>query len=90
MTIPSLDIDPFCQAFFDNPFPAHAALRDAGPVAYLPRYDLFTIARYEQVHAALTNWRDFSSARGVGLSDFAKEKTLAPAQPAAGDRPAAA
>ncbi len=74
MTIPSLDIDPFCQAFFDDPFPSHAALRDAGPVVYLPRYDLFAIARYEQVQAALTNWQDFSSARGVGLSDFAREK----------------
>jgi cytochrome P450 len=74
MTIPSLDIDPFCQAFFEDPFPAHAALRDAGPVVYLPRYELFAIARYQQVQAALTNWRDFSSARGVGLSDFAREK----------------
>jgi hypothetical protein len=74
MTIPSLEIDPFCQAFFDDPFPAHAALRDAGPVVYLPRYDLFAIARYAQVQAALTNWRDFSSARGVGLADFAREK----------------
>jgi cytochrome P450 len=74
MTIPSLDIDPFCQGFFDDPFPAHAALRDAGPVVYLPRYELFAIARYQQVQAALTNWRDFSSARGVGLSDFAREK----------------
>jgi 4-methoxybenzoate monooxygenase (O-demethylating) len=74
MTISSLDIDPFCQAFFDDPFPAHVALRDAGPVVYLPRYDLFAVARYEHVQAALTNWRDFSSARGVGLSDFAREK----------------
>ena len=74
MTISSLDTDPFCQAFFDDPFPAHVALRDAGPVVYLPRYDLFAVARYEHVRAALTNWRDFSSARGVGLSDFAREK----------------
>ena len=27
-----------------------------------------------QVQAALANWADFSSARGVGLSDFAREK----------------
>jgi cytochrome P450 len=74
MAIPSLDIDPFCQAFFDDPFPAHAALRDAGPVVYLPRYDLFAVARYADVQAALMNWGDFSSARGVGLSDFAREK----------------
>ncbi len=49
-------------------------MRDAGPVAYLPRYDLFAIARYAHVQAALTNWQDFSSARGVGLADFAREK----------------
>ena len=74
MAVPSLDIDPFCQAFFDDPFPAHAALREAGSVVHLPRYDLHAVARYDDVHAALTNWSDFSSARGVGLSDFAKEK----------------
>jgi len=74
MTIPSLDIDPFSQAFFDDPFPVHAALRDAGPVAYLPRYDIFAVARYENVHAMLLDWGSFSSARGVGLSDFAREK----------------
>ena len=74
MAMPSLDIDPFCQAFFDDPFPAHHGLREAGAVVYLPRYDLHAVARYDDVHAALTNWNDFSSARGVGLSDFAKEK----------------
>ena len=74
MAIPRLDIDPFCQGFLDDPFPAHAALREAGPVVYLPRYDLHAVARYDDVHAALTNWQDFSSARGVGLSDFAREK----------------
>ena len=47
MGIPSLDLDPFSQAFFDDPFPAHAALRDAGPVAYLPRHELFALARYD-------------------------------------------
>lgn len=74
MTIPSLDIDPFSRSFFDDPFPTHAALRDAGPVVYLPRYDVFAVARYEQVRAMLLDWQNFSSARGVGLSDFAREK----------------
>jgi len=74
MTIPTLHIDPFCREFFDDPFTAHAALRDAGPIAYLPRYDIFAVARYENVHAMLLDWGNFCSARGVGLSDFAKEK----------------
>jgi len=72
--ISSLDIDPFCQASFDDPHPAHAAMRDAGPVVYLPRYDVHAVARYDDVRAVLQDWQGFSSARGVGLADFAKEK----------------
>ncbi|WP_428486458.1 cytochrome P450 [Rhodopila sp.] len=73
MTIPALPIDPFCQAFFDDPFPAHAAMRDAGPVVYLPVYDIHAVARYDEVRAMLLDWGSFASARGVGLSDFARE-----------------
>jgi 4-methoxybenzoate monooxygenase (O-demethylating) len=72
--IPALDIDPFSQAFFDDPYPAHAAMRDAGPVVYLPAYDIHAVARYDDVHSMLMDWGSFTSARGVGLSDFAKEK----------------
>jgi cytochrome P450 len=72
--IPSLDIDPFCTAFFDDPYPAHAAMRDAGPVVYLPRYDIHAVARYEDVRSMLMDWGSYTSARGVGISDFAKEK----------------
>jgi 4-methoxybenzoate monooxygenase (O-demethylating) len=72
--IPTLDIDPFCTKFFDDPYPAHAAMRDAGPVVYLPRYDIHAVARYEDVRAMLMDWGSYTSARGVGLSDFAKEK----------------
>ncbi|MBV8616665.1 MAG: cytochrome P450, partial [Acetobacteraceae bacterium] len=74
MSIPTLDIDPFSAAFFEDPFPAHAALREAGPVVRLSRYGVLAVARYDEVQAVLTDWRAFSSARGVGLSDFAKEK----------------
>lgn len=72
--IAALDIDPFCQDFFDDPYPAHAAMRDAGPVVYLPRYDIHAVARHEDVQAMLLDWASYTSARGVGLSDFAKEK----------------
>lgn len=73
MAIPSLDIDPFSRTFLDDPFPAHAALRDAGPVVHLPAYDIFAVARHDEVRAMLLDWPSFVSARGVGLSDFARE-----------------
>ncbi len=74
MTIPVSAVDPFSAAFFESPFAAHAELRDAGPVVRLARYDVLAVARHEQVQAVLNDWRTFSSARGVGLADFAREK----------------
>ena len=32
------------------------------------------MARYEHVHRVLTDWRTFCSSRGIGMSDFSKEK----------------
>jgi hypothetical protein len=77
-TIPASDIDPFTHANLENPAAMHAALRDAGPVVYLERYDLYALARYEQVHEALINWQEFVSRHGVGLSNFKYEKPWRP------------
>ena len=76
---PALDIDPFDTAFLEDPYPAHHAMREAGPVFTLPRYGLFGMARHAEVHAALADWQTFSSARGVGIDDFARVKPRRPA-----------
>ncbi len=78
MAIPDSDIDPFTAEFFEDPLPAQGALREAGPVVCLTRYGVFAVARYGEVKAVLDDWRTFSSARGVGLQDFAKEKPARP------------
>jgi cytochrome P450 len=67
---PVLDVDPFCSGFFADPFPVHGVLRDAGPFVWLSRYSIGAVARYEHVREALTDWKTFSSARGVGMEDF--------------------
>jgi len=71
--IPTLDIDPFEESFLENPYPVHARLRDLAPVAWLPRYGVAAIARYEEVRKVLRDWQTFSSARGVGLADLAHQ-----------------
>jgi len=76
--VPHLDIDPFAIAFFDDPFPAQQALRDAAPVVYLDKWNVYGVARYAEVHAVLNDPLTFCSSRGVGLSDFAKEKPWRP------------
>jgi 4-methoxybenzoate monooxygenase (O-demethylating) len=77
--IPRLDFDPFSIEFFADPFPTHEKLREAGPVVYLDKWGVYGVARYEQVHAVLNDPQTFCSSRGVGLSDFAKEKPWRPA-----------
>ena len=54
-------------------------LRDTGPVVYLDKLGIYGVARYAEVHAVLNDPLTFCSSRGVGLSDFAKEKPWRPA-----------
>jgi cytochrome P450 len=76
--VPHFDFDPFGIEFFADPFPTHEKLREAGPVVYLDKWGVYGVARYEQVHAVLNDPETFCSSRGVGLSDFAKEKPWRP------------
>ena len=75
---PHLDIDPFAIDFFEDPFPAQEKLREAGSVVYLDKWNVYGVARYVEVHAVLNDPLTFCSSRGVGLSDFEKEKPWRP------------
>ncbi len=76
--IPSLDLDPFSIAYFDDPFPHQELLRETGPVVRLDKWNVHGVARYAEVFAVLNDPQTFCSSRGVGLSDFAKEKPWRP------------
>jgi cytochrome P450 len=75
---PVSTVDPFSIAFLDDPYPHHEELREAGPVVWLERYGIWTMARHEQVRDALTDWQTYCSSAGVGLSDFRKEPPWRP------------
>lgn len=70
--VPVLDVDPFSVDFFADPYPVHEQLREAGPFVWLSRYNIGAVARHEHVRDALTDWKTFSSARGVGMEDFVR------------------
>ena len=76
--VPHLGVDPFSIEFFDDPYPTHQLLREAGPLVYLDKWKIFAVARYEQVHAVLHDPLTFCSSRGAGINDFAKEKPWRP------------
>jgi 4-methoxybenzoate monooxygenase (O-demethylating) len=71
---PVSGLDPFSEAYLADPHPAQEALREAGPVVRLTHYNVWAVARYQEVYDVLNDWRTYSSARGAGLSDFKKEK----------------
>ena len=68
----------------------HAELREAGPVVHLSRYDVYAMARYEQVHAALVDWQELPVGGRRGPVELPLREAVAPAEPAARGRPAAA
>jgi cytochrome P450 len=75
---PVSTVDPFSRAFLHDPYPDHAALREAGPVVWLEQYGIWTMARHQEVRDALTDWQTYCSSAGVGLSDFRKEPPWRP------------
>ncbi len=77
-TVPVDDVDPFDPAFLDAPYEHHRRLRDLGPVVRLSAYDVWALARFDEVHAALADPGTFCSSAGVGLSDFRKEQPWRP------------
>jgi cytochrome P450 len=76
--IPISAIDPFSLEVLRNPHPAHEALREAGPVVWLEKYGAYAAARHAEVRQILGDPASFCSGRGVGLSDFQRDKPWRP------------
>jgi cytochrome P450 len=72
--VPVFHIDPYDDEFLANPYPHYEAFRDAGPIIWLESYQVFAVARHQEVQAVLTQPAIFCSGAGVGLSNFHKEE----------------
>ncbi len=77
-TPPRLEVDPFATAFMDDPYPHYRAMREAGLVLHSQQYDCYVFARHDEVQHVLSDWGTYSSAAGVGLANFRKEKPWRP------------
>jgi hypothetical protein len=77
-TVATVSIDPFSDSFLTDPYPQHEILRETAAVVWIETHAVFGVARYEQVHGALNDWRTFCSSAGVGLSDFRRETPWRP------------
>ena len=61
--------DPFDYDMHADPFPTYERMRDDAPVHFIEERGLWAIFRYEDVRAALRDWRTFSNAKGTFLPE---------------------
>ncbi|MGH7896487.1 MAG: cytochrome P450, partial [Candidatus Binatia bacterium] len=66
-TIPTSSVDLFAEDVMADPYAVFRELRNAGPVVYLERFDVFAVARYQEARHVLGHWQAFSSA-GIALN----------------------
>ena len=65
---PSATLDLFSDQALLDPYPLYSALRAQGGAVWLPALGVYAVMRYSDVKAALRDWKTFSSAQGVSLS----------------------
>ena len=68
--IPDVDIDIYSREALADPYENYRIFRDTAPIVRLPKYDLYLMARFADVQAALKNNTLFSSASGVAMNDL--------------------
>jgi cytochrome P450 len=73
MDCPVYDVDLYDDDVLRDPYPHYRALRELGPIVWLPRNALYALGRFEDVRAALRNPGLFSSAQGVAANDHVNE-----------------
>jgi cytochrome P450 len=69
VNVPRYEADLFSDDALDDPYPHFRALRDAGPLAWLPAHGMYAAIRYEEVRRILGDPATFVSGEGVALND---------------------
>lgn len=71
--VPIYDVDMYADDVLDQPYEHYRALRDLGPLVFLSKHGVYTMARYADVRAALGDATVFSSGSGPALNDICNE-----------------
>jgi 4-methoxybenzoate monooxygenase (O-demethylating) len=56
------DFDMFGPQACRDPRPYDTMIREAGPVVYIPQYDVWATGRHDQIEQMMRDWKTFSSA----------------------------
>jgi cytochrome P450 len=69
---PVLGIDSYAIEVIENPYPFHARLRDAGPVALIAPHQVYAAGRLAEASAVLSDHARFTAVAGIGIQDIRK------------------
>ncbi|MFD9904250.1 cytochrome P450 [Streptomyces sp. NPDC059063] len=72
--VPRTDIDLWDEAVVLSPYEAYKELRDLGSAAWLERYGVFAVSRYQEVYESLHDHETFVSGSGVALNEQLNQK----------------
>ena len=75
---PCSDIDLFSDAAIQTPYTYWKELRDIAPAVWLTQYNMWAVARYDDVKSVLGNWEVFTTAHGVAMDDKVNAATSGP------------
>ncbi|EHJ59301.1 hypothetical protein [Novosphingobium pentaromativorans] len=67
---PGFTFDPYSPGIDANQFPAYKILRDEYPCFWSEQAGKWVLSRYDDILAALPNWRIYSSAKGNLVDEF--------------------
>lgn len=73
VSAPAYDVDIFSDEAIQNPWPHYAAMRNLGPVVWLPRHENYALVHHAVLAQALRDHDTFISGKGVAACAFANE-----------------
>ena len=62
---PDLYYDPYDFDIDTDPYPVWRRLREEAPLYWNDKYEFFALSRFDDVEAALKDWKTYSSAKGT-------------------------
>jgi cytochrome P450 len=62
-----INYDPYDFEIDNDPYPVWRRLREEAPLYYNEAFDFYALSRFDDVKAGLTDWKTYSSAKGMLL-----------------------
>jgi cytochrome P450 len=62
-----LEFDPYSYEIHEDPYPIYRRLRDEAPAYFNAERNFWALSRYDDVRAAVNDWRTFTSTEGITI-----------------------